>query len=308
MSELLLKIDKTLHHYGNRAWRALRSQWWNLRRPPADRPVIVLGCSRAGTTVVYKTLSESPELGTLQRETHDFWVDLHPLEEKHWNTHALDAADASTKDRDHVARYFYTWTGRRRWVDKNNQNGLCVPYLRALFPDAIFVFVKREPGDNINSLIEGWGKPDKYATWSGVFPETVAIDNGRYTRWCFFLAEGWRNYLRAPIEDVAAFQYQAINRAILDARASVPAGQWVEVFYEDLVRDPVAGYQKLYADCGLAFTPEVRAHCEQVLSKPYDVFGEIELDKWKKGRNRERVERVLERVAAVAAEMGYPQR
>jgi hypothetical protein len=34
-----------------------------------------------------------------------------------------------------------------------------------------------------------------------------------------------------------------------------------------------------------------------VLSKPYDVFGEIKLDKWKDGRNRERVERVLERVA-----------
>jgi hypothetical protein len=308
MSDLLIKIDKTLRYHAGRAQRALRARWWDLRRPPADRPVIVLGCSRAGTTVVYKTLSESPELGTLQRETHDFWVDLHPLDEKHWNTHALDAADASAQDRDHVARYFYTWTGSHRWVDKNNQNGLCVPYLRALFPDAIFVFVKREPGDNINSLIEGWGKPDKYATWSGVFPETVAIDNGRYTRWCFFLADGWRNYLRAPIEDVAAFQYQAINRAILDARASVPAGQWVEVFYEDLVRDPVAGYQKLYADCGLAFTLEVRAHCEQVLSKPYDVFGEIELDKWKKGRNRERVERVLNRVTDVASEMGYAQR
>lgn len=308
MSELLIKIDKTLRHHARHAQRALRSHWWDVRRPPADRPVIVLGCSRAGTTVVYKTLSESPELGTLQRETHDFWVDLHPLEEKHWNTHALDAADASAGDRDHVARYFYTWTGRHRWVDKNNQNGLCVPYLRALFPDAIFVYVKRDPGDNINSLIEGWGKPDKYATWSGVFPEAVAIDDGRYTRWCFFLTEGWRDYLRAPIEDVAAFQYEAINRAILDARASVPAGQWVEVFYEDLVRAPVAGYQKLYADCGLAFTAEVRAHCEQVLSKPYDVFGEIELDKWKKGRNRERVERVLGRVAAIASEMGYPQR
>jgi hypothetical protein len=42
-----------------------------------------------------------------------------------------------------------------------------------------------------------------------------------------------------------------------------------------------------------------------VLSKPYDVFGEIKLDKWKDGRNRERVERMLERVAPIAREMGY---
>ncbi|MBP9916714.1 MAG: sulfotransferase, partial [Thiobacillaceae bacterium] len=207
MADLLIKFDKTLRHHANTLRRKFRGAWWDLTRPPADRPVIVLGCSRAGTTVVYKTLSESPQLGTLQRETHDFWVDLHPVEDKGWNTHALDASDASDHDRDFVSRYFHAWTGRSRWVDKNNQNGLCVPYLQALFPDAVFVYVKRGPGDNINSLIEGWGKPDKYATWTEQFPEKVAIDNGRYTRWCFFLAEGWRDYLNAPIEDVAAFQY-----------------------------------------------------------------------------------------------------
>ena len=305
MPDLLGKVKKTICYHARTAQRALRARRWSLSKHSADRPVIVLGCSRAGTTVVYKTLSESAELGTLQRETHDFWVDLHPLDEKGWNTHALDAADATAQDRNIVARYFYSWTGKHRWVDKNNQNGLCVPYLHALFPDAIFVYVKRSPGDNINSLIEGWGKPEKYATWSGVFPETVAVDQGRYTQWCFFLAEGWRNYLQAPIEEVAAFQYAAINRAIVEARKNVPASQWVEVFYEDLVRDPVAGYQKLYQDCGLAFTPAVRAHCEQVLSKPYDVFGEIGLDKWKGGRNREKVARVLDRLAPVARAMGY---
>lgn len=305
MADFLTKVDKTLRHYGKTAARQARGVFWNLAGPPADRPVIVLGCSRAGTTVVYKTLSESPQLGTLQRETHDFWVDLHPLTEKNWDTHALDAADASERDRNYVTRYFYSWTGRSRWVDKNNQNGLCVPYLQALFPDAVFVYVKRGPGDNLNSLIEGWGKPDKYATWTEQFPARVAVDNGRYTQWCFFLAEGWRDYLNAPIEDVAAFQYQAINRAILAARAQVPASQWVEVFYEDLVRDPVAGYKAIYQGCGLDFTPAVEAHCQQVLSKPYDVFGEIKLDKWKEGRNRERVERVLERVAPLAREMGY---
>jgi hypothetical protein len=305
MADFLTKVDKTLRYHGKAVARQVRGALWTITRTPADRPVIVLGCSRAGTTVVYKTLSESPHLGTLQRETHDFWVDLHPITEKNWDTHALYASDASNRDRDYVSRYFYSWTGRSRWVDKNNQNGLCVPYLQTLFPDAVFVYVKRNPGDNLNSLIEGWGKPDKYATWTEQFPERVAIDNGRYTQWCFFLADGWRDYLNASIEEVAAFQYRAINRAILDARSAVPPNQWVDVFYEDLVRDPVAGYKAIYAGCDLAFTPDVKAHCQEVLSKPYDVIGEIKLDKWKDGRNRERVERVLERVAPEAREMGY---
>ena len=276
-----------------------------MTRPVADRPIIVLGCSRAGTTLVYKTLSESSEIGSLQRETHDYWVGLHPLRDKHWDTHALDANDASEVDRTAVSRYFYSETGRHRWVDKNNQNGLCVPYLHALFPDANFVYIKRSPGDNLNSLIEGWGKPDEFATWSGDLPEKVAIDGGRYRRWCFFLANGWRKYTCASIEAVAAFQYEAVNRAILDARAAIPQTQWVEVFYEDFLRDSVATFRRVFVGCGLGFDSRLERHCAQVLDIPYNAFSAIRLDKWKDGRNRERVERALPMVAAIASRMGY---
>lgn len=305
MSEFLIKASKTLVYHAHRLQRGLRNASWSLARAPAQRPIIVVGCSRAGTTLVYKTLSESREIGSLQRETHDYWTDLHPPADKHWDTHALDAGDASPADRAAVSRYFYSWTGRQRWIDKNNQNGLCVPYLQALFPDAVFVFVKRSPGDNLNSLIEGWRKPDEFATWSSDLPEKIAVENGALTQWCFFLADGWREYVNAPVEDVAAFQYTAINQAILDARASVPAGQWVEVFYEDFLRDPVAAFRQVFECCGLAFDTRLQAHCAKVLDIPYNAFSEIRLDKWKDGRNREKVERVLPQVAGVAARMGY---
>jgi hypothetical protein len=305
LSEFLIKASKTLVYHAHRLQRGLRNASWSLARARAQRPIIVVGCSRAGTTLVYKTLSESREIGSLQRETHDYWSDLHPPADKRWDTHALDAGDASLADRAAVSRYFYSWTGRQRWVDKNNQNGLCVPYLQALFPDAVFVFVKRSPGDNLNSLIEGWRKPGEFATWSSNLPEKIAVENGALTQWCFFLADGWRAYVNAPVEDVAAFQYVAINQAILDARASVPAGQWVEVFYEDFLRDPVATFRQVFEGCGLAFDTRLQAHCAEVLDIPYNAFSEIRLDKWKDGRNREKVERVLPRVADVAARMGY---
>jgi len=305
LSELITKMGKTTNFHAHRALRSLRGLAWSLTRPIAQRPIIVLGCSRAGTTLVYKTLSESSEIGSLQRETHDYWVGLHPLRDKHWDTHALDASDASERDRATVNRYFYSWTGRHRWVDKNNQNGLCVPYLHALFPDAVFVYVKRSPGDNLNSLIEGWGKPDEFATWSGDLPENVAIEDGRYRRWCFFLADGWRKYTGASIEAVAAFQYEAINRAILDAREAIPPDQWVEVFYEDFLRDPLGTFRRVFEGCGLRFGPRLERHCAQVLDIPYNAFSAIRLDKWKDGRNRERVERGLPMVAAIASRMGY---
>jgi Sulfotransferase family len=304
LSEFLDKVDKTLRHYGARGQIALRDAWWDRAGRPAQRPIIVVGCSRAGTTLVYKTLSESREIGSLQRETHDFWVDLHPLEEKNWDTHALTADDASNQERDFVSRYFYARTGHHRWVDKNNQNGLCVPYLHALFSDAVFVYVKRSPGDNLNSLIEGWGKPEEFATWSDRLPAEVDID-GRYKKWCFFLAEGWRNYLERPIEEVCAFQYQAINQAIMDARQQLPPDQWVEVFYEDFLRQPVETFRRVFEGCGLSFDPALQAHCAEVLDIPYNAFSEIRLDKWKEGRNRDKVARALPLVAEVAGRMGY---
>ncbi|OJZ17453.1 MAG: sulfotransferase family protein [Thiobacillus sp. 65-29] len=305
MREFLQKVNKTLAWHARRLQRGIRSVRWALAPRPADRPVIVVGCSRAGTTLVYKTLSESRELGSLQRETHDYWTTLHPLADKHWNTHALGVEDASAADRDAVSRYFHAWTGHHRWVDKNNQNGLAVPYLHALFPDAVFVFVKRSPGDNLNSLIEGWRKPDEFATWSNALPASVAVENGTLTQWCFFLAEGWRDYVNAPVEDVAAFQYAAINGAILDARARIPAGQWIEVFYEDFLRDPVATFRRIFEGCGLHFDERLQAHCADVLDIPYNAFSEIRLDKWKDGRNRDKIERVLPKVAKVATRMGY---
>ncbi|MDO9008779.1 MAG: sulfotransferase, partial [Thiobacillus sp.] len=190
-------------------------------------------------------------------------------------------------------------------VDKNNQNGLCVPYLTALFPDAVFVFVKRSPGDNLNSLIEGWRKPDEFATWSKDLPATVAVENGQLKEWCFFLADGWRDYVNAPVEDVVAFQYNAINQAVLDARAALPPSQWVEVFYEDFLRDPATTFRQVFEGCGLHFDAALQARCEDVLDTPFNAFSEIRLDKWKDGRNREKIERVLPQVADVAGRMGY---
>jgi Sulfotransferase family len=305
VDDLFSKVRKTLVFHGARARRAGRNIWWALSPRALSKPIFVVGCSRAGTTLVYKTFSESRELGSLQRETHDFWVALHPLAQKDWRTHALTAADATQRDRDVASRHFYAHTGRLRIVDKNNQNGLCIPYLHALFPDAHFVYIKRSPGDNIHSLIEGWGKAEEFATWSQTLPVDVAVEGGRYKRWCFFLFDGWQAYVNAPIEQVCAAQYVAMNRAILDALKVIPRAQWTEIQYENLVQDPVEGFRRAFESCGLEFTPELKSHCAGVLSRPYNAFSEIRLDKWRGQGNKDRIERILPSIGPVVRDMGY---
>jgi hypothetical protein len=77
------------------------------------------------------------------------------------------------------------------------------------------------------------------------------------------------------------------------------------VFYEDFLRDPAATFRQVFEGCGLAFDATLQAHCAAVLDTPYNAFSEIRLDKWKDGRNREKIERVLPQVAGVAERMGY---
>lgn len=155
MNQLSEKITKTANYYKNKLAIQIRDFFYPLVKSELKEPIFVIGCSRSGTTLVYKTFSESQYLGSLQKETHDFWVQLHPLAERNWESHTIDQTLASEQDKNRATRYFYTLTGKQRIVDKNNQNGLSVPYLYRLFPDAHFVYIKRNPGDNIDSLING---------------------------------------------------------------------------------------------------------------------------------------------------------
>lgn len=307
MGQFWLKVDKTLRHHARKTLADLRGAWWDRTRLPAERPVFVVSGSRSGTQMLYKSLTESSAIASLNREIYAVWDQLHHPSHKDWESHVLDAADASDTDRERITRYFYAHTGHTRFVDKNNQHGLAVPYLHALFPDASFVYIKRNPGDTLNSMIEGWGMPERFGNWSRELPARVEIDSGRYTRWCHYLPRGWRDYLKAPVEEVCAFQYEAIHRAILDAKGGIPAGQWVELFYEDVVRDPTASLSAVFDRLDLPFDDRLRNHARTLLDKPYDPLFEIRLEKWRQYAHAERIERVLPLLRTIARDMGYPQ-
>ncbi|BCX89802.1 hypothetical protein MIN45_P2175 [Methylomarinovum tepidoasis] len=306
VQDLAEKVHKTLHHYLESVRRSIRAGRFDLRPRLIERPVFIVGCSRAGTTLVYKTFSESSRLASLQRETHDFWARLHPPAERNWDSHVIPPQYANDRDRQALARLFFIRCGRcDRIVDKNNQNGLSIPYLLALFPQAHFVFVKRNPGDNIQSLIRGWGKAEEFGDWAAALPVEVAVDGGRYRRWCFFLPPGWRDYTHSSIEEVCAFQYAAMNEAIVDARRLVPKAQWHEIAYESILEDPSATFQSLFEACGLPFDARLQRHCQQVLQRPYNAFSRIGTDKWRQSEDRQRIERVLPGLETVATRLGY---
>lgn len=303
----MLKVRKTLVHYGKKLLWQWRDAVFPMLQPEFRQPVFVIGCSRSGTTAVYNVLGMAPEIATMRKESHDFWNLLHPLEENNWDSHILTEDDVSAKDRKEVPKFFYRYLGAKRFLDKANQNCFRIPYLHALFPDAFFVYIRRDGRDNINSMIHGWGRPDEYASWSQKLPARVEIDNGSYTRWCFFLFPDWRDFTSKSIEEVCAHQWIEANRAVMEAKNMIPPGRWVEIAYEDLLERPVELFDRVFSQLHLSFTGEINKHCENLSAKPYNAFSQPRLHKWKE-ENRERIERILSVINGTMKNLGYGER
>ena len=300
----ILKIRKTLYFYATRLKRVFRNFLFPLGNPKFECPIFIVGCSRSGTTVVYKVLSMAPGLASMQKESHEFWNSLHPPSENGWDSHILLASNVSERDRQEVSRFFYRHIGSCRFIDKANQNCFRIPYLYALFPDAYFVYVKRDGCDNINSLIHGWGRPDEFGNWSHNILVDVRIDNSKYRRWCFFLFPGWRAFRNASIEDVCAKQWIEANEAVLSAKQNIPSSQWVEIFYEDILYSPIETFQRVFEQLHLTFSDEIKQHCDNLASKPYNAFSRPRLNKWKE-ENRECIERITPKISETMRKIGY---
>lgn len=301
---LVKKITKNLCYHTNRALVYGRSKAFEMIKFSLHKPIFIIGCSRSGTTAVYKTFSESSHLASLHKESHEMWDMLHPPSAKDWQSHALTAADAAPSDMEVVTRFFYSRLGRKQMVDKANQNCFRIPYLLKLFPDAVFVWVKRSGPDNINSLLHGWNRPDEYGAWSKDLPAKIRIDGGKYTRWCFFLFPGWEKMTHAAIEEVCTAQWIAANQTVLDAKSRVPDPQWVEIFYEDILTDAVGTFHQAFEKLHIPFDQKMNTFCSNLVQHPFNAFSTPRQDKWKQ-ENPEKITRILPALTDMMTKMGY---
>jgi hypothetical protein len=147
-----------------------------------------------------------------------------------------------------------------------------VPFFLEVFPDAIFVFLQREPRANLSSMMQawrsrGWITYPKLPGWNGP--------------WSLLLPAGYARLRDRPLEEIVAFQWQAANETILDDLASIPRDRWTTVRYEDLVRDPRAEIARLLEFAGLSMDPRLAEY----LSRPLPLSRHTQTapapDKWR---------------------------
>jgi hypothetical protein len=293
------------------AWRVRRSLP-RVARPlstlvpasPPRRPLFLIGCPRSGTSLLLQAFLRSRGLRSVHSEGHILWDEFHHPRDRGWDSDALGAETVSDRERAYVYTAVRLFTRGARFVDKTPESCLRLAYLAALFPDARYVFLRRQAADNVNSLIEGWRARPRFVKYRLPEPlEGLGPLSGNL--WSFVLVPGWRELRRAYLEEICARQYVACNEAVLAARTHMDPAAWVDLAYEDLVADPHGELVRLFERLELPFPAGVAEFAEALPSRPSaTALTPPRPEKWRE-ENREAVERILPLVRPTEARLGY---
>jgi len=274
------------------------------RARPPQRPILILGCPRSGTTVLLEALLRSGRLRSIHNEGHILWQPHHRPRDRGWDSDRLGAEDVSERERRYIHLAIRLLVRGHRFVDKTPESCLRVPYLQELFPDASFVFLRRRAADNVSSLIEGWRARPRFVTYR--LPERLeGLGPMRGPQWSFVLVPGWRELRFAPLEEICARQYIACNEEVLKAREAIEPSRWHEVAYEELTSAPVETIRSLFERLDVPFDPSVEEYARALLSSPsFTTLTPPRAGKWRELNGAE-IERVLPLVAPVERRLGY---
>lgn len=270
----------------------------SVRPRPRDRlqrPLIIVAAPRSGSTLLFETLAITPQLYTLGGEAHALIEGLPELRPGAPTVYSnrLTAEHATPAVISHieheVLRDLRGPNGERlpdagpiRFLEKTPKNALRIPFFEQVFPDARYIFLWRDPRENLSSIIEAW-RSGGWKTYSGL--------PGFDGPWSLLLPPGWEAYNGRPLEEIAAFQWDSANRIVLDDLAALPRDRWIALSYEELCRAPAATVRTLCGFAGIELDAALAQHVSAPLPASRYTLTPPAANKWR--RNQGLIERVL---------------
>jgi len=232
-----------------------------IRENPFDRPVIILAAPRSGSTLLFESLSQSRDLWTIGGESHGLFESIHRFNPTmgYCDSNALFADDATPaiikqirlwffqRLQDAQGRSFHDFSGslntRPRLLEKTPKNALRVSLLNAIFPDALFVYLYRNPRENISSMMDAW-ESERFVTYRSL--------PGRDSSWSLLLPPGWQSHNESALAEITAFQWKSANMAILQELGKLDRRRWIAVSYGQQIRQTVETIQKICGFCDVS--------------------------------------------------------
>ena len=138
------------------------------------RPAFIVSAPRSGSTLLFETLAGNQPLWTLGREGRREIEQIEALSiaSRGFDSHRITAEMATPSVRIALKQNYLqclknpvhglyrnaptSLRRRLRFLEKTPLNGLRIPFFKAVFPDALFIYLHRSPRDNVSSMIDAW--------------------------------------------------------------------------------------------------------------------------------------------------------
>lgn len=263
---------------------------------PLERPIFIVAPPQSGAPLLAETLARSPSLWTASasgKPVFDGLAVLHPSQ-RGWDSDRLTAKDAGPDLAERLRESRLIACGERngdrpssrdqplRLLDPTGRNALRVPFLNALFPDATFIYLFRDPVGSLLSMLEAWE--------SGAFVTYPRLPAWEGKPWSMLLTPGWRDLSGKRLPDVVAEQWVRTTRILLDDLEHLPPERWCMLDLPSLVERPKQEVARLSEFLGFEW--------EGHLSAPLGADRHIVTPSRKTRREHgPRLERILSRTA-----------
>ncbi|MEZ4736132.1 MAG: sulfotransferase [Caldilineaceae bacterium] len=234
-------------------------------------PIILLGNTRSGTTIVQQVMGAHPEIAEWY-EPRTLWLYADPG--RHHDE--FDERDATDPVKRHIRQQFLKFQrqhGNRIVLEKTPANILKIPYVRAIFPEATYLFMVRNPFSFISSVEMKWQRTAsvkgirRRLQWTPItqlhhyagrlIMQQVEkrILRRKYTSLWGPRYKGIEQDLKTnDLLTVIARQWSVCSRKAEQDLARFGQGEVLRLKYEEFVQNPVADLERICAHCGLTMT------------------------------------------------------
>jgi hypothetical protein len=247
-------------------------------KPKIKQPIFITGLGRSGTTILGILLSLHHRVGYLN-EPKAIWHLIDPRQDLNANysseggVYRLSASDVTPNTRRKALRMFARYlslVGADCLVDKYPELIFRVDYVRAIFPDAKFIFITRSGADAVPSVVQWskrlgiksggdtddwWGRND--IKWHYLCEQLLLNDTKYESVWSLATAD-------LDHANRAALEWILTMREGLEQEKNHPDSV-IRVAYEALLADPVGELVRLQQQCGLEPDPAVADYAKKRL-------------------------------------------
>lgn len=237
-------------------------------------PIILFGNTRSGTTIVQKVMSVHPDIvGWYEPGAVWLYADPGRIHDE------FDESDATGKVKQYIRKQFLKYqeqNGNCVVLEKTPQNILRIQYVRAIFPEATYLFIVRNPFSFISSVEFKW---QRTVTGKGIVRRLKSTPFlqlhhyvGRYLVQQYYKRILRRKYLliwgprykgiQADLKTqdmltVIARQWAICSKKAEKDLALFEDGEVLRLRYEDFVEDPISDVKRICAHCGIEMTNDM---------------------------------------------------